>query len=328
VLQNNNSCSLVPGQASIEEFLIRSIFSWPYSFSAACALCARLVKPPLSNMDRRRQRHWRLTAKTGEAQHGREGRPLGNPPPPTHQCRMKQRVTQSTQAEKKHPPASFANPDRRPTVRRRPMLSLTTRALIAASILLTTVLATLFWRGQNKKNKLGGRISRPKIAWLFYAIFLWFFLCPLLALDEAIPAALRIGLGAFALSMWFRGAAEMLMLYVTKNWRPPMGIAHDVSCIALLVGVGIAFRDQLTPLHAIDRWALALYFFVLLSLIVEILYAAMFFKASDGKTTGKEGIWFASADEARFRRINRLTTLLNLPQYAFVAAFLAVCFAA
>jgi hypothetical protein len=56
---------------------------------------------------------------------------------------------------------------------------------------------------------------------------------------------------------------------------------------------------------------------LLFSLAVEVLYAGLFFRAVQGKTTGEDGVWFASAEEARFRRINRITAALNAPQVAF-----------
>ncbi|HEY0883188.1 MAG TPA: hypothetical protein VGD87_16750, partial [Archangium sp.] len=57
--------------------------------------------------------------------------------------------------------------------------------------------------------------------------------------------------------------------------------------------------------------------------VVEVLYAALFFQAVAGKTTGDKGVWFASEDEARFKRINRITTAFNVPQVLFQLTLLA-----
>ncbi|RKG92031.1 hypothetical protein D7V97_41320, partial [Corallococcus sp. CA053C] len=73
-----------------------------------------------------------------------------------------------------------------------------------------------------------------------------------------------------------------------------------------------------------DLWALALVALVLVSLGVEVAYAALFHQAVEGRTTGEDGVWFADAEQARFRRINRLTFALNVPLYAALAGLLAV----
>jgi len=203
------------------------------------------------------------------------------------------------------------------------MLSPHTRVLLAVLALACAGAALFFRRAQNAKGALGGRISGPKVAWLFYAVFLWFLVCPLVALDTAVPVEARAVLGAFAAFMWLRGAAELFMLYVTKNWRPPYGVAHDVACIALVLGGLVWGRTWwLGPLDTVDTWALALVGLVLVSLFVEVAYAALFFHAVEGRTTGDEGIWFADQEQARFRRINRLTLALNVPLYAGLVALL------
>ncbi len=125
--------------------------------------------------------------------------------------------------------------------------------------------------------------------------------------------------------MWLRGIAEMVMLYVTRNWRPPIGITHDVICMVTVVGLVIAL-----PLPIDSAWGLfapALVFMLLFSLGVEVLYAALFFQAVEGKTTGEKGIWFASEDEARFKRINRITSAFNVPQVLFQVVLLVVALA-
>lgn len=205
------------------------------------------------------------------------------------------------------------------------MLSPHTRVLLTVLALLCAGAALFFRRAQNAKGARGGRISGPKVAWLFYAVFLWFLVCPLVALDAKVPAEARAVLGAFAVFMWLRGAAELYLLYVTKSWRPPYGVAHDVACIALVLGGLFWGRARwMGTLDTADVWALAFVGLVLVSLFVEVAYAALFFHAVEGRTTGDEGIWFADQEQARFRRINRLTLALNVPLYAGLAGLLAL----
>ena len=205
------------------------------------------------------------------------------------------------------------------------MLSPLTRMLLLALMGVFVLLAALFQRSQNRKGASGGRISAPKVAWLFYAVFLWFIVCPLVALDGAVsPAAGRV-LGLFGACMWVRGVAELYMLYVSRSWRPPYGIGHDGLCIVLVLGALAWHREHwLEPLSATESWALALVGLVLVSLVLEIAYAVLFFQAVRGATTGADGIWFADEEQERFRRINRLTFTFNVPMYGALAALLAV----
>ena len=207
------------------------------------------------------------------------------------------------------------------------MFSLTTRVALALSLVLCGVASVWFKNRQNRANTSawGGKISKPKLMWLFFCIWFWLFECAVLAFEPSLPLAIRAVCGAHALSMWLRGGVEMFMLYVTKNWRPPIGIGHNVFCIVtvplVLVGMG-----SVGETGAWGPWAWALVGMLVFSLGVETLYAALFFKAVKGQTTGEKGIWFASEDEERFKRINRITTAFNAPQVAFQLALLAVGF--
>ena len=205
------------------------------------------------------------------------------------------------------------------------MLSPFLRVLIPAGVALCVLLGVRFHRKQNVLAAKGGRISPPKLAWLFYAVFLWFLLCPLVALEPALHPQLRVVLAGFGVLMWVRGVAELYMLYVSHNWRPPYGIGHDLLCIAYLLG-GVSWYalGQQGPLTRLDLWTLALLGLVLVSLCVEVMYAALFFHAVEGRTTGEDGIWFADEEQARFRRINRITTACNIPLYAGLGGLLVV----
>jgi hypothetical protein len=205
------------------------------------------------------------------------------------------------------------------------MLSPVTRVLIPLLLSLCGGLGVLFWRRQNVRAAQGGRISPPKMAWLIYAIFLWFFLCPLVALDPAVHPHLRLVLGGFGAFMWLRGGAELYMLYVSHNWRPPYGIGHDVLCLLLVLGgLGSYLLSPTGPPTRLDTWTLCLTALVGVSLVIEVVYAALFFHAVEGRTTGEEGIWFADEEQARFQRINRITLACNIPLYLILGGLLAV----
>lgn len=206
--------------------------------------------------------------------------------------------------------------------------SLLTRILLGVVVVAVVALALIFQRAQNRKqagsSKMGGAISPPKMLWLAWAVGVWLFVVPVVALDPGVAPALRWTLGIFAAWMWLRGIAELVMMYVTKNWRPPYGIAHDVSCVVLLVALCVAQLDAMSGLSGYDLWVLALVIVVTASMVIETIYAVRFHEVVEGKTTGDDAVWFADPDDPKFKRINRLTTILNVPLYAFIAVFVAV----
>jgi hypothetical protein len=211
---------------------------------------------------------------------------------------------------------------------------MTLAALVPLSIVLVAAgaLAAFGVRFHKRQNSgaLGGAMSRAKAYWLPFAIWFWFVVCPVVAFDDVVAASLRTALGAFGVFMWMRGAAEMVMLYATKNWRPPIGITHDACCIVVVLAIllwnagavaaAVAARD-------VDRWALGLCVAVVVSLVVEMHHAYSFFVAVRGRTTGEEGVWFADDEQERFRQINRNTFRWNVVLTVVVVAFRARYFA-
>ena len=198
-------------------------------------------------------------------------------------------------------------------------LSQFTKLSLLAGAVLVLLFGLGFLRQQNSKAGLGGRISKPKLLWLLYAVYFWFLVCPLLAFEAAVPRPIRFILGGFAAVMWLRGMAEMFMLYVSKNWRPPYGVAHDVFSMVLIVLGLLVYRDHWEALGpGVPQWSFVLLLVLLGSLAVETYYAAAFFRAVEGRTTGDDGLWFADEKDPRFRRINLITTVVNVPFYAFL----------
>lgn len=207
------------------------------------------------------------------------------------------------------------------------MLAESTRTVLLVSILFMGLSAVIFYRRQRAEKALGGRISPAKLAWLAYAIFVWFIVCPLLATDEYVARPLRVVLGSFAGWMWCRGVVELFMLYVTKNWIPPLGIAHDLLSLVLVAAGSLLYRQEMTELHRpFDYWIMGFLLCLVCSLGLETLYATRFHKALSGQTTGEQAVWFVSQANARLRRVNRLSALCNVPLYGFLLLFLGVCF--
>jgi hypothetical protein len=207
-------------------------------------------------------------------------------------------------------------------------LSHGTGVFLVAGLIVVSVVAALFYHRQNRQQVLGGRISPAKFAWLLYTVFVWFILCPLLALAAEVGYPLRVILGSFAVCMWGRGVVEIYMLYVSKNWRPPLGITHDVLSLLLILGLSLRYRVEITALaRPFDAWVLALLGCVVVSLGLEVWYASAFYRAVQGQTTGDDGVWFATRDDVRFAWINHMTAVWNVPLYGFLLVFLGVYFA-
>lgn len=206
------------------------------------------------------------------------------------------------------------------------------RAAIAVLAVAFVAFGVTYHRRQNRggasgKCRLGGAISRAKVMWLCYALFVWFFLCPIVALSGAVAEPLRALLGAFAAFMWLRGVIEAVLLYWTKSWTPPMGIGHDLACLALLGGGAWWFAPALGGLtSSLDLWTLGLLAAVFVSLLCEVGYAWAFFRVVGQETKGDEAVWFASEEDPRFRAINRATMTMNVPLYGFLVVYLLRCF--
>ncbi len=208
------------------------------------------------------------------------------------------------------------------------MLSPAIRIAIACALLVVGGLSVWFGRRQNRRASPGGAISRPKQLWLGFAIFVWFFLSPILALEPRLHGSLRTVLALFAGMMWIRGVAELVMMYGTKTWRPPYGIAHDLSCALAIVAWAVVEASVLGGLTTpLDRLTLGFVAVLLVSVLFETYYAIAFHGAVEGKTTGDAGLWFASADDPRFRRINGVTKIGNAILFAALLAYLLAAFA-
>lgn len=198
-------------------------------------------------------------------------------------------------------------------------------ALTAAYIALG-VFGVRFYRKQNTPSgghgaahKMGGGISRAKAAWLSFAVLYWFFVAPMLALGTNFAYGWRMALLALAISMWVRGPLELLMMYRLKNWRPPYGIGHDLFTTLLVALLAVYFWPGEDAMGSLGGVSVAV---ALVSLVAETGYALVFHQLVAGATTGDDGIWFADATAPKFRRINRLTAIVNTPLYVFLVVLL------
>jgi hypothetical protein len=182
------------------------------------------------------------------------------------------------------------------------------------------VVSGWFYRRQ-RRGALGGQMSLAKGLWLNFAVTYWFVVCPLLALSQGFGQPWRFILWTHSAHWWARGVIELVMLYGTKSWRPRYGIAHDVLSLLWVCGCAWLCAPAAGvgdgPYAAVGAAAVAA---LALSLCLEIGYAWAFNQLVRGRTTGDDGVWFADAQQALFRRVNRVTAAFNVPLYLGLGA--------
>jgi hypothetical protein len=191
----------------------------------------------------------------------------------------------------------------------------------AASATLVGASVWQYQRKQNVSHAMGGPISPAKSYWLGFAIFAWFFLPLCLLLPEKHSPGIEVLLATFCASMWTRGLLEMALLYKWKLWKPPMGIGHDIFCQAVLLIQAGFYWPEIVAARGQDLALVAFCVWLFVSLCFEIYYAAAFYKAVKGLTTGEDGIWFAD-DDPRFRRILTVTRFGNVALSGSLAGIL------
>ena len=197
------------------------------------------------------------------------------------------------------------------------------RAALLATAALTIGVGLGFARRQNARPRMGGPVGRAKQIWLIWAVYTWFFLTPLFALIPSLSEPLRAVLLGFSGLMLARGIVELVMLYGTKNWRPPYGIAHDVVCaVGLLAGSAWVVLGDAPLEGPLEAWGRGLLATLTVSLLLETYYALAFSRAVEGRTTGDDGVWFAHAADPRFAQVMQVTTIANVPLVGFVVGLL------
>jgi hypothetical protein len=108
------------------------------------------------------------------------------------------------------------------------------RAMLVMVVILV-VGALGFYFLQNYIGLIGGKIALSKMVWLAYAVLFWLGFPLFIVLDPRTSVMLGHVFRFLLMSMVARGFVEFWMLYVSNNWSPLYGIAHDVFCIAGLV---------------------------------------------------------------------------------------------
>ena len=110
------------------------------------------------------------------------------------------------------------------------------------------------------------------------------------------------------------------MMFVTKNWVPPIGIIHDLSCVLMILGLTFYWMKGVKAHFSLPYGVFHMMLFV--SIVLETYYAHGFYKIVGNKTKGEEAVWYAPADKAEFQFLVKVTGVCNLFLFSGLFFFL------
>ena len=171
-----------------------------------------------------------------------------------------------------------------------------------------------FYRNQNRVNRIGGHISKPKTVWLCFALYLYFIL-PVLSyevFDDRLNHGTRVSLVLFSVLLYLRALLQPLLMYRLKIWTPILGIAYNLLCSCFLINRYFKVDFQRLTRSDYDVQIDLLLAICLGVLLTDSFYAWSFYKIVGRDTQGEDAIWYASNDNPAFDRINRITFRLNI----------------
>ncbi|HYW18906.1 MAG TPA: hypothetical protein VE956_06235 [Nodularia sp. (in: cyanobacteria)] len=111
------------------------------------------------------------------------------------------------------------------------------KLLYSLIVITLTISGTIFYNLQNSHHGLGGGIALPKVFWLGYALWFWYFLPLLIGIDSRISQKWRQLYWIAWWNMALRAVVELVMMYFAHNWHPYYGIAHDLFSAVLILGL-------------------------------------------------------------------------------------------
>jgi hypothetical protein len=192
-------------------------------------------------------------------------------------------------------------------------------AVIWALVLTIFAAAPVFWWVQNRWQPVGGAMAFQKAVWLADAVVLWIALPLCIVRDVRIAAEVRRAFKVLLILMALRAVIELWMLYVSLNWSPWYGIAHDLSCMAVLAWLfaRVASARQLVtraPLWLIHTTATAAAF------VPEIYFA--WYMQRYFNTRGDTAVYFVPDNPAHTFALNVTSTaVVCFTTYIFIFLF-------
>lgn len=160
------------------------------------------------------------------------------------------------------------------------------------AIALLAAAAAAFYLAQNTLQPVGGNISIVKLLWLAGAILLWGMLPLLLLADPRLGLRLRRAFAVLAALMLARAVVEGWMLYVTLDWSPWYGIAHDALCAVVL----LALAARSYPRNALES-TVRMHLWVTAAFFIPEMYFAWYMQAHF-VTKGEAAVYFVPNEPA------------------------------
>ena len=165
-----------------------------------------------------------------------------------------------------------------------------------------------YYHYQNKKQRIGGAISKPKAYWLFFCLFLYYFM-PIwfISYFNELPSTQIFIYKGIICIMVLRLVFQGIYMFYIKKWTPKFGIAFNFFLVLFILTTAAGAFDQF-GVEPFQYTALL----IALMAVIDSYYAYTFRKLVEGKTVGEEAIWYAAENDDRFQTINRLTFRNNL----------------
>jgi hypothetical protein len=112
------------------------------------------------------------------------------------------------------------------------------------------------------------------------------------------------------IAMLLRACIQPILMYIIKKWTPYYGMTFNILLafyvIFQLISTGHIGFDSAFLIHEIYLGILAM------ALLADTYFAYQFHKIVGQSTKGDKAIWYASAEDVRFRNINRITFFSNI----------------
>ncbi len=194
------------------------------------------------------------------------------------------------------------------------------------AILVFCFMGFYFYKTQNQNKLIGGAISIPKVIWLFFALFQYYFFSVflfLLCFGTYLTPVITIAITLFFLRL----VTQIIFMYILKKWKPPIGISFNLLSFCIILSFLIYYMSgNILVWTAWDRISFLYLILVLGMLIADSHYAWQFYKIVGNKTIGPDAIWFASAEDPIYKNLNQTTALLNICFIAYFAVILILLF--
>jgi hypothetical protein len=173
---------------------------------------------------------------------------------------------------------------------------------------------------QNRMTLTGGSVAAAKSVWLGCAVLYWFVLPALLVADARLGTVWRRPFACLLALMILRGLIELWMLYVSHNWSPFYGIAHDVVCLVALWWLALRAAGSVVPRQAgLPRVAFVHALATGLLFVPEIYFA--WYMQANFSTKGDQPVYFVPDDPAH-AHVLTLTAIANAAALLYLPGFL------